>query len=114
MKDVTKPEVSQTMTYYVTRFDISGANVWVELKIDQEVARGVESYSSKFHNYNYWGCGENWNFMLAYALLSKLLMVTISSIMIEATTSTWRHHCHCGFMQAFSWDYRTLYIEVEL
>ena len=67
-----------------TRFNISGANCFARLKIDQDVARGTLSITAKFHSYNHKGWGENQNFFLfpLYLATSQTLMISSSSKLI--------------------------------
>ena len=49
-----------------------GTNGFVELKINQEVPRGILSTIPKFHRYNYWGWGEicNCGFPFTFSVIS--------------------------------------------
>ena len=62
--DVTRPEVGRIVTPKRSRFNISGANGFVNIKIDQKIALDILSIIIKIHSYNSWGLVENRSFGL--------------------------------------------------
>ena len=59
--------LGEFLKFIWTRFNISRANCFVKLKLDQDVALGILSITTKFQSYNCWGCLRNSQFRIPFS-----------------------------------------------